>query len=148
MKNRALSLLLTVSLLTIPSIVVTTLTVGCIAVMPGENAVVVRAEQTISGTVDTLDALFKFEKDNRAILGLEFKQKVDNLRKNAPPAIDTVKLSLKAYKQTRTPEKKATLEGALAILQVLASEAAKLQVPTTVTPPPPTIGDPPKPPTQ
>jgi len=146
MRNKILSFILTLSLVLGPASIVVVTTLGCVAVMPGQDAVVVRTEQTLDGAVDTLDILFKYEKDNRAVLGPTFKQKVDNLRRNAPPAIDTVKLALKGYKQNRTPDKKATLESALAVLQVLASQAAQLAVPTTVTPPPPTIGDPPQPP--
>lgn len=95
--------------------------VGCVTVAPGNDPLVVRAEQTTKIAVSLFDSFLKYEYQNRTLLAkvdVEIKKQADNIRANAPKWIEDARVLTKAYKFNRTPENKANL---LTVLSVLDS---------------------------
>lgn len=97
---------------------------ACKSVDAGQDALVVRAEQTASVAMEVIDSFLKWELNNRAILADNVKQSANNVRKEAPLAIDTLRSVTKAYKANRTEENKATLVTWLAVVDRLQGVAA------------------------
>jgi hypothetical protein len=98
---------------------------GCVGVAPGNDAVVVRAEQTAQASFDLFDNFLKWEYANRAAAPQEVRAFGNRLRQEGPVAIRTLRLVTQTYKSNRTPENKASVESAMKALERLKEEVAK-----------------------
>lgn len=99
---------------------------GCAKLDPGADAVVVRAEQSAALGAESLDAFVQYEYRNRAALWAidhGFKGAADSIRERGPAALQTLRDATKAYKASRTPEGKASLYTALAVVEALIADA-------------------------
>lgn len=100
--------------------------VGCATVLPGNDPVVVRAEQIRGIALDTFDTVMKLERDNREALfavSPDIKHTVDYFRKNELQWINGLDNCIQTYKKNRTPENKATLVTWLAVVEKALAEA-------------------------
>lgn len=101
---------------------------GCVAVQEGSDPFVVNAERFQQAAVDTVDSFLLFERENRgALLALnpEIKKAADDLRVQFPPALQSSKDVLRAYKANRTEANRASVETVLSVLEQLRREAVK-----------------------
>lgn len=118
--NNAFALLALVSVLGWSPLLLSTCTVS-----PGSDAVVVNAEKTTAVAVETFDAFFKTEYQNRDMIKEKLPQThefADTLRVKAPKWIQTARDLTQAYKNNRTPENKANLETAISVLQAAINQ--------------------------
>lgn len=107
------------------------LLVGCSTIAPGNDPVVVRAEQATTSAFDVVDAFLLWEHNHPVPDNIHaFAEK---LRTEAPGWFATARALTKAYKANRTPEKKAALGTALAVLETAVREATHY----LARPPPP-----------
>lgn len=116
---------------------------GCASVAPGNDALVVRAEQARDIAVSTFDVLLDLEHANREALwdvDPEIKKTCDFIRENEQGWINGITRVIDAYKANRTPEGKANLTTALATLEASLQTAqellAKAQAARAATGPP------------
>jgi hypothetical protein len=92
---------------------------------PGQDPVVVRAEQTTVIAFEFVDAFLKWERSNEMTVGGEVHSFAETVRRNAPLWFTHARTLTKAYKSNRTPENKANLLTALAVLEAAMGEAQK-----------------------
>ena len=99
--------------------------VGCSAIQPGNDPVVVNAERTTQLAVDVFDTFLKWEYDNRQALSVtpEVRKTADFIRGKGQDWLVTARSMTKAYKQNRTPENQANLDTAMAVLRMAVTEA-------------------------
>ncbi len=97
---------------------------GCATINPVADPVVVNAERTIEIARVTLDQFVLFEFRNRAKCPAEVQASAEAIRRNAPEWFRRAMRLKLAYKANRSPENKATLLTAVAVLQTAAGEAA------------------------
>jgi hypothetical protein len=101
---------------------------GCSGIQPGNDPVVVDAEKTTSIAVETLNTFFKLEFDNQALI-LERAPAIHTYanyaRRNSPQWIASARALTITYKTNRTPENKANLETALAVLSEAIAQVSK-----------------------
>lgn len=100
--------------------------IGCAAIAPGNDALVVNAERTTQIAVDTIDAFLLLEYQNRAAyaaISPDIRTAADYMRDNAPGWIKSARNVTKVYKANRTPENKANLVTAIATLEQAMREA-------------------------
>lgn len=111
---------------------------GCGTLKEGADPVVVRAEQATVAALETFDAFLLIEHQNRAVLhaldpGIHLF--ADRLRANAPRWLASARAMTKAYKANRTPDSRASLQTALAVLAAGLAETQSYLVKTkTATP--------------
>jgi len=100
---------------------------ACVALQPGADAIVVRAEQSRSIAFLTFDTFLKFEYDNRTLLAgtPEIHAAAEHIRVNGPKWIDDLTALIAVYKANRTPENKANLATGLAVLNTALVAAEK-----------------------
>ena len=98
---------------------------GCAGIDKNADPVVVNAERVASMSADTVDAFLHWEYNNRNIAPKEVRDVATDLRIYAPHAIISLRTLTKAYKANRTPENKASLITAQAVVSELANEAQK-----------------------
>jgi len=99
---------------------------GCGAMPVGSDPVVVDAEKATTIFLETTNTFLKLEYDNQALVKSKLPQVhafANTLRVNAPKWIQTARDLTKAYKQNRTPENKASLQTALAVLNQALNSA-------------------------
>lgn len=104
------------------------LTAGCATVQPGHDAFVVNAERTQAIAFAAVDTFLALEHANRAHYQTNLPAVhaiAESLRKRAPAAFLAVKDAVRLYKANRTPESKATAQGALAGIAHLGLEASR-----------------------
>jgi hypothetical protein len=112
---------------------------GCGTLDPGEDPVVVRAEQTIDGTFATLDGFVTHNHLHRAWYrehAREAHQFAENLREKVPPLnerraeaiVRNARGALETYKRSRTAENATALNAALDVLTDLATRATTYQL--------------------
>jgi hypothetical protein len=102
---------------------------GCAAIKPGNDPVVVRAEQATKSAIAIIDSFVKYEYDNRLLLQTvepKVKLAADKMRVNAPQAFASARNLTKAYKLNRTAENKANLNTIIMVLDQMAQEATAL----------------------
>jgi hypothetical protein len=101
--------------------------VGCSAILPGNDPVMVNAERTTVLAVDVFDTFLKWEYDNRIALASvpEVKKSADFIRLKAPDWLATARSMTEAYRRARTPENKANLTTALSVLQAGVRQAQR-----------------------
>lgn len=100
---------------------------ACAGIKPGNDPVVVRAEQVTKASMATIDTFLKYEYDNRLLLQIadpKIKAAADAMRVQAPQVFMSARTLTKAYKANRTAENKASLNTLVAVLEKLASEAS------------------------
>jgi hypothetical protein len=105
-------------------------------VAPGHDAVVVNAERTTQLAVDTFDVFLKWEHDNRTTLSSvpEIRKVADQIRDDGESWLTTARAMTRAYKENRTPENKANLQTAVAVLRT-ALDKARLYLERGAPPP-------------
>lgn len=111
---------------TIPILALCFLAWGCATVQPGNDPIVVHAEQTYQEAFDTFDTLFKLDSDNRAFVlqhAPSVHKAINDLKPKAKQALSNVHNVLAAYKANRDANNKASLATYLATLQALLNEA-------------------------
>lgn len=98
---------------------------GCNGVAPGHDPILVRAEQTTQIALETFDSFLKWEYDNRQALSKtpEIKKLADGIRASGISWLKSAREMTEAYRLNRTPEAKADLETALAVLSSALNEA-------------------------
>jgi hypothetical protein len=102
---------------------------GCATLAPGADPVVVRAEQTLSASLDVTTALLTLEKDHPATFdaAIPGAHKVaEDLRVKFPPAYHEGERLLETYKANKSIDNKVTLTTALAVVTQLTESAQKL----------------------
>ncbi len=93
---------------------------SCATVQPGADPVVVNAERTTALAVDTFDTFLQFEYTNRAGVAAVAPAAHDYaevIRRNGQAWLQNARALTRAYKLNRTPENKASLQTAIAVLQ-------------------------------
>lgn len=91
----------------------------CATVQPGNDAVVVHAEQTYQEAFDASDALFKLDKINRAIIlqtAPEVHAQINALKPKVKQVLANANSDIKTYKANRTTANLAKLNAAIAAL--------------------------------
>lgn len=107
----------------------TLLWAGCARIQPGQDKLVVQAEQTAEVASATLTAFVTWAYNNQATVGVDVQKAANAIRLTAPKAIDSLRATTKTYKANRTPENKATLETWLKVVEQLEREALKWYAP-------------------
>lgn len=100
-----------------------TLTPGCSGVAPGEDPVVVRAQQTLAASFDAVDAFLRWERGAPGVAP-DVRAAADRLRHDFPEAHRGAQRLLAAYQATRTEPARRDLDVALALLTAAQQEAA------------------------
>ncbi len=94
---------------------------GC-AILPGNDPLVVRAEQAARIGYATVDAFLRFEFENRKTYpGL--KHKADILREHAPKALEKLREATKAYKARKAQDTESALALSLAAVETITRTA-------------------------
>lgn len=102
---------------------------GCKSVDPGNDPVVVRAEQVTQVALETFDAFLEWEWRNRN-MGLSLSSTPEvaaaaaEIRANGIRWLEDARALTQAYKEHRTPERRANLETAIAVLQETISRVS------------------------
>lgn len=100
---------------------------GCAAISPDADPVVVNAERGTTIAFETVDSFLALEHTYREwfrVNAPDVHAAAEKLRKEAPAAFASVNALRKAYKASRTPEARANLETALAVINQLGVEAS------------------------
>lgn len=101
---------------------------GCAQVLPGQDVLVVRAEQTAAGAFEIMDAFVEMEEANREKLrqlAPEIERAANKIRRDGRKALEELRNVTRVYKQNRTAENKASLITWMAVvtdLQRIAQE--------------------------
>ncbi len=101
---------------------------GCSSILPGNDPVIVRAEQVEKTALAVFDTYVHVEFSQREKLksiSPEFVKVADLIRVSADDWIESLEAALKAYRNNRSPENKATLVTALAVLETSLAEAQR-----------------------
>jgi hypothetical protein len=105
---------------------------GCAAVQTGNDPVVVHAEQTTTLAVSTFKLIEKSEYESYDSLKAQspgtaatIRNYVNTLRSHQNEWLTTARDLTKAYKNNRTPENKASLATALAVLSEAIAQSNK-----------------------
>ncbi len=96
------------------------LSMGCAGIQPGNDPVVVNAERTTTVAVTSFDSFLKYERSNDAELrsvNPQIHKFANKIRDNGQHWLQTARSTTQAYKNNRTPENKANLQTAIAVLQ-------------------------------
>jgi hypothetical protein len=117
------------------------LLLGCAALQPGADPIVVRAEQTTAIALDTFDLFLRVERQNEASL-YKLNPKIHDfanlIRREAPQWLETARHLTKTYKSSRTEASKANLGTIVSLLLTSISEAQRyvaMAAPETVPSP-------------
>lgn len=116
---------------TLPILTVLLLT-SCASILPGNDPVVVRAEQATQLAFDTFNLVEKTEFDTYAALkatspstAAQVRTFVNSLRRQGPEWLASARTLTHAYKANRSPENAASLSTAIAVLTSATLEANK-----------------------
>lgn len=107
-------------------VLILSLNSGCKTVLPGNDPVVVRAQQTEQIAFTTFDTYVHIEDKYRATLwnaSHDFKMVADKIRTDAPAWFKSFDAVLDAYKANRSQQNKANLAAGLATLEQAVIEA-------------------------
>jgi len=106
------------------SVVITTPTVvflpGCAFFSktdPGSEALVVNAERVAILSFTVVDTFLEWEHNNRTALPVNVTQVADTLRDDFPPAYNAFRAATRAYKQTRSPADRETMNITMSAVQ-------------------------------
>lgn len=104
---------------------------GCASILSGNDPVVVRAEQTEKIALATFDTFLAIEAAHQAeiqSMSPIIHTVAENVRKNGKNWLTTANNLRKTYKSSRTPENKANLMTAIAIVETALTETQKYLV--------------------
>jgi hypothetical protein len=104
---------------------------GCSAIAPGSDPIVVNAQRTMSASFDIVDAFLRWEHINRGKVDNEVTKAADDIRVKFPTSLEATKAVLRVYKETKSSDSKATLETWLATLREIESHARRFYSPVT-----------------
>jgi hypothetical protein len=99
---------------------------GCVT--PGSDPVVVNAERTTQLALDVFDTFLLWEYTNRETLQVfdpKIKEAADFIGARGQAWLETARAMTKAYKENRSPENRANLNTALAVLRAGMGEAER-----------------------
>jgi len=102
---------------------------SCAHLQPDADPVLVRAEQTLVVSFETVDAFLRIEHANQAALEALVPgshQLAEQLRVKAPASFRALDAAIAAYRTNRSPENKATVLTWLAVCEQLAHDAQVL----------------------
>lgn len=94
---------------------------GCASILPGNDAVLVNAERTTALAYDTFDSFLSLERGQESYIKAvlpEVHNFANSLRVNAPKYLASARATTEAYRLNRDAANKASLNTAIAILQV------------------------------
>ncbi len=101
-------------------------------VAPGNDPIVVHAEQTTRIALDTFKTIEKIEFDSYSTIkqidpavAAEIRTFVNSIRRQSPDWLQTARNVTEAYQMNRTAGNKASLDSAMAVLQVAIDESKK-----------------------
>lgn len=103
---------------------------GC-KLLPGQDPLLVRAEQSIRFAYVAIDSFLKFEYDNRQQYPW-LKPAADKLRDHAPFVLQQALASTKAYKKSRQKADADVLVQHLAVVETMSREAQSLSAKTSI----------------
>lgn len=100
--------------------------VGCATIQPGADPVLVRAEQALVVSFETVDAFLRIERENQHALDEVVPGAhavAESMRTRGPASFRALEAAITAYRAHRTPERRATLITWLAVCEQLAHDA-------------------------
>lgn len=127
MKTRLLVVLSALLLLSSFTVPIAGLT-GCASVDAKADAVVVNAERTAQAAFEIMDAFVLYEYNNREALAKmspDIHKAADAIRVDGKHAIQELRAATKAYKENRTPQRKATIDTWMALVEQFKRTALK-----------------------
>jgi hypothetical protein len=96
----------------LPVLILAGILSGCCTILPGNDPLVVRAEQATRMLYSTTDKFLEWEYRNRARVGY-LKPVADKMRRTVPGVLAVSRDALRAYKATKNAGTKADLVAAL-----------------------------------
>ena len=121
------------------------LLMGCAAIAPGSDPVVVRAEQTTAIALDTFDLFLAIERQQESAL-LKVNPRIHEfaelLRREAPQWFSTARALTASYKRHRTETSKANVGTIVSLLLTSIAEAQRYIGLVNPPPIPPQTPDP------
>lgn len=99
---------------------------SCAHLRPDADPVLVRAEQALTVSFETVDALLRLEHDNQAAMTALVPgahQVAEDIRVKGPASFRALEAAISAYRANRTPDNKASLLTWLAVCEQLAHDA-------------------------
>ena len=101
---------------------------GCATILPGNDPVVVRAEQTLKSSVTIMHSFLTYEEKNRIVL-LQTQPEVnivaEKIRREAPPIIQSVKMRIRDYKANKNVQNKQFMDVMINVLEGMADEVSQ-----------------------
>lgn len=100
---------------------------GCAGVEPGSDPVVVNAERGLAVSVEVVQSFMNIDHAHRDWFKAnapDVHAAAETLRRKFPSAHDSALALIKAYKRNRTPENKASMLTAMALVNQLSIEAS------------------------
>ena len=113
---------------TITPILVALFLIGCASIQPGNDPVVVNAERSTNVAFETINTFLQIEYTNQAWVKANAPQihtYANYLRGHAKQWVASATDLIGAYKHNRTPENKASLQTAVAVLTTAEVQAQK-----------------------
>lgn len=98
---------------------------GCASILPGNDPLVVRAQQTRGVAFATFDAFVTIEHRHRDLLWKAdpgFKHTADKIREGAPKWFKSFDAALASYRSTKTQDSRLSLSGSVAFLETSLAE--------------------------
>lgn len=99
------------------------LLLGCTAIAPGEDRVVVNAQRTLSIAVTTADNFVLWEYDNHDKVSRDVQIAANTFRREFPPALRAARQALDTYKLLKSDSARSNLDGALMVLAAILDGA-------------------------
>jgi hypothetical protein len=100
---------------------------GCCILKPGQDPVVVRAEQAMRALYTTTDCFLEWEYRHRAQVAY-LKPVADKLRRHVPGVLAVAQDALRSYKAAKNVENKASLSEALVPVNELLAESQAMAI--------------------
>jgi hypothetical protein len=98
---------------------------GCASILPGNDATLVNAERVNSVAFTTFDSFLALERQQEVYVKANLPQVhsfANNLRVNGQRYLQSARAATEAYRTSRTPENKANLNTAIAVLQAILAQ--------------------------
>jgi hypothetical protein len=108
------------------AIVAIAILAGCASLHPGQDPVVVRAEQTTQISFEVLNQFVTWERANEVLVGPDVNRFANEIRLHAPVWFTRVRELTKVYKANRSPENKASLLTAIAVIETAMAQAQRV----------------------
>jgi hypothetical protein len=111
----------------IPVVILAGILSGCCIIKPGQDPVVVRAEQSMRALYTTTDAFLEWEYRHRAQVAY-LKPVADKLRRHVPGVLAVAHDALRSYKAGKSVETRANLTAALLPVGELLAESQAMAI--------------------